>query len=622
MPSLDMYTQIRLSCLETFFQDQGIQYLALQQAGFFTDIVLYCKDGCVSLHQAVLLPHSRVLAYYSSMVSMTDKPMALILPDYDVSTAQSLVSLLYTGSCSLKSSTSYFSLLSMLSSLAINLSSRSLALQSTSQNNIMDGSKSNDISSSTLIKPFTSQNLSSKENEDIATSEGVNNIETMVNMEVASNHNIEVSEAETNHINQQLDTTCSAKISEQEEQPTAINLTANLCPVCKVQVGGGNFLLRKHLVEKHFFKELSSMLGEGITQCPVCEKTVVPRFSLVRHFGIVHRRVDQLVGVDINQNNSTNIAINEVPNNGVEGKDVQDDLTDESRITGMQRSHKGKFECNQCGCIRKSQFRLLQHYSVAHYKDELEDLFGDQFVSNNGTCPVCSKIMKNLDFFLIHMGAAHGEVSNFLENEVKSDGLNRETTPNYWLCPREDCTCKFPHKSLLMRHLTFTHYNVDLSTALRPFFLDSKSCRDCGKVFPDFQRYLLHYAVTHRLLLTYCSQSERDVLQGQEANKDIGRKTRNFDGDKLFRCKLCNFEVYNNNYLLKKHYTAKHFIDKLSSKFPNSVSSGVCEICGKQYSAGNRLIHHLGVTHDEVDHFIEDADNDGLMDATAKKNIL
>ena len=97
MPSLNMYTQIRLSSLETFFQNQGFQYRALQQAGFFTDIVLYCKDGRVSLHQAVLLPLSRVLVYYSSLVSMTDKHMALVLPDYDVSTAQSLVSFLYTG---------------------------------------------------------------------------------------------------------------------------------------------------------------------------------------------------------------------------------------------------------------------------------------------------------------------------------------------------------------------------------------------------------------------------------------------------------------------------------------------------------------------------------------------
>ena len=93
----NLFTQIRLSSLETFFEEQCSHYLALQQAGYFTDIILYCKDGYVSLHQAVLFPLSRLWLYDTPMVSVTDMPMVLILPDYDLSTAQSLVSLLYTG---------------------------------------------------------------------------------------------------------------------------------------------------------------------------------------------------------------------------------------------------------------------------------------------------------------------------------------------------------------------------------------------------------------------------------------------------------------------------------------------------------------------------------------------
>ena len=89
---------------------------------------------------------------------------------------------------------------------------------------------------------------------------------------------------------------------------------------------------------------------------------------------------------------------------------------------------------------------------------------------------------------------------------------------------------------------------------------------------------------------------------------DITFKTGKVEGDKTYRCKLCKFEVFN-NYLLKKHYTAIHFFDELSFKFPASASSGVCEICGKQYSAGRGMIQHLGVTHDLVESCIEDADS-------------
>merc|ERR1719431_1502965 len=87
----NMYTQIRLSCLETFFHNQGFQYRAFQQAEIFTDIVVYCKGGHVSLHQAVLLPLSRVLVNFSSLVSMSDKPLVLVLPDYDVSTIITII---------------------------------------------------------------------------------------------------------------------------------------------------------------------------------------------------------------------------------------------------------------------------------------------------------------------------------------------------------------------------------------------------------------------------------------------------------------------------------------------------------------------------------------------------
>ena len=479
-------------------------------------------------------------------------------------------------------------------------------MPSTSHNNSIDGSYDLPLSS-THIEPFSTQNSVSAENEKM-TGAGVEGDETLPMMTVNSHDDssLAMSEVEINQISHQINT-CNPKISELEEESQGKYV--NLCPVCKVQVGGGKFLLRKHLVEKHFFKELSRMLGAGIEQCPVCEKTVKPRFSLVRHFGIVHRRVDQLVSLDINQNDSTNIAINEVMNE-VEDKDSVAHVQDVDTSIIQQQSDHGLFKCSLCGCIRKSQFRLLQHYSVAHYRDELEDRFGLQFVTNNGTCPVCTKIMKNLEFYLIHMGAKHGEVLHFLQNEVKTGEFNKETSQNNWLCPREDCNSKFPNKSLLMRHLTFTHYNVELTAALHPLFHDSKSCRDCGKDFPDFQRFLLHCSVTHRLLLTYCSQSDLEVLklQGQEASIDIKFKTGKVDGVKTYRCKLCKFEVFN-NYLLKKHYTAIHFFEELSFKFPASASSGVCEICGKQYSAGKGVIQHLGVTHDLVESCIEDADS-------------
>ena len=86
------WTQIKCSELTEYFQGQWSEYLSLQKAGHLTDITLHLKDGSISLHQAVLVPLSSLLSY-----SMTDSTLAILLPDYDLSTAQCLVSLLYTG---------------------------------------------------------------------------------------------------------------------------------------------------------------------------------------------------------------------------------------------------------------------------------------------------------------------------------------------------------------------------------------------------------------------------------------------------------------------------------------------------------------------------------------------
>ena len=86
-----VWTQIKCSQLAEHFQGQWSQYLALQKAGLLTDITLHMRDGIISLHQAVMIPMSNLL------LSMTDTPLVMFLPDYDLSTAQSMVSLLYTG---------------------------------------------------------------------------------------------------------------------------------------------------------------------------------------------------------------------------------------------------------------------------------------------------------------------------------------------------------------------------------------------------------------------------------------------------------------------------------------------------------------------------------------------
>ena len=180
------------------------------------------------------------------------------------------------------------------------------------------------------------------------------------------------------------------------------------------------------------------MLGPRVKQCPVCEKTIEMRPNLVKHFGIVHKYVDQLLNVDVNQNSAPihhddmedppKLVIDDDP------KEEEEPLSASDPLVPQLPSPPSKFTCTLCRCSRKSQFRLLQHYSVAHFRTNLDEKFGLQFVTNNGCCPVCRKIMKNLYCFLIHIGAAHGEVSQYVDDQEHEGSLEISSSIT-WLCP-------------------------------------------------------------------------------------------------------------------------------------------------------------------------------------------
>ena len=93
--SLLFCSHIRCSDQSSYFESQWSHYLDQQQGHSLTDLSMHLKDGVISLHQAVLLPLSPLLSLCSSKEMST--PLVLELPDYHLSTALSLVSLLYTG---------------------------------------------------------------------------------------------------------------------------------------------------------------------------------------------------------------------------------------------------------------------------------------------------------------------------------------------------------------------------------------------------------------------------------------------------------------------------------------------------------------------------------------------
>ena len=103
---------------------------------------------------------------------------------------------------------------------------------------------------------------------------------------------------------------------------------------------------------------------------------------------------------------------------------------------------------------------------------------------------------------------------------------------------------------------------------------------------------MIHVSVTHNLVMNYCNQAELDSLQCKSYVRQGG-----VDAEE-FTCTICDKRFFS-SYLLRIHNTSKHFYKKLYAEFSSSVSSGVCQICGKKYLA-SRMIQHLGDAHNEV----------------------
>jgi len=579
----NLYTQIRLSPLATFFQNQWIQYLALQQTECFTDIILHCRDGCVSLHQAVLLPLSKLFVYNTSVASLADMPMVVVLPDYDLTTAQSLVSLIYTGSCSRMSSGSYDSLLSMLSSLGISLSSSSLVLFSTSQSILDDGSHNMPFSSTTDIFPCAALNPGSIKNE-VKTKTSVD-VKASQTSEVGFNDNIAVSESETIQLNEHIDT-CSSKLLEQEAESAG-----NWCPVCKIQVGGGNFFLRKHLVGKHFYKRLSYMLGEGIKQCPICEKTITPRFSLVRHFGIVHRRVDHLLGVDINQNNLTNIA-NRAEDVQVEMETIEHEINPDNNFGKRQ---PGKFECFVCGSIFKRKDLLIGHVLTKH-ADAKHNFAA---YSNSFTCDICGKISGTKESSKRHMrihkktrseNSAKSFTEEFKMNAIKRAdaigllnaskelGINDSTICKWRRFLKKPLKCKFCEKLCLQQvhlreHIEENHVvnNRKIKEKNRRLneIPDSFECTKCLEKFPSETKLNHHIGRRHNIL----------------AERGISSLT--------LSCEICQI-TFKKRKGLAAHIRFVHEKEKSFS----------CEFCTKTFARSAALKTHIADIHEQSGNFV------------------
>ena len=218
--------------------------------------------------------------------------------------------------------------------------------------------------------------------------------------------------------------------------------------------------LHYHIAGVHFKDQIRDLIGDTL-ECPDCHKSFSKVNDLFRHVGTFHRYIYKFIPeflLDTPQTSTKNEADcagkqqNSVANpKSQECKivkkrivpfesDEEDSEPDndwsphESTVKRIKLEHKdkclktadsykqssiktsaGSLTCHICflenGRTFSSRAKLYEHYSVVHYKHELEYKFG---LKNAKRCPECGESKTKL---VAHVGATHNQVEKFLPSK-------------------------------------------------------------------------------------------------------------------------------------------------------------------------------------------------------------
>ena len=111
----------------------------------------------------------------------------------------------------------------------------------------------------------------------------------------------------------------------------------------------------------------------------------------------------------------------------------------------------GSMTCHICflktGRTFSSRAKLYEHYSVVHYKEELEFKFGTKF---SKFCPECGHPKENL---IGHLGATHNKVEQFLPKPfhvpmTKQSRIINSRSPTQSPQPGSSSTTPIPHGNM------------------------------------------------------------------------------------------------------------------------------------------------------------------------------
>ena len=289
-----------------------------------------------------------------------------------------------------------------------------------------------------------------------------------------------------------------------------------------------------------------------------------------------------------------------------------------------------RFKCEICPKVGRDRPDLLAHYSLVHFKSELQKMLGgDQTLTQ---CRLCGEKLKEHANLVRHYGVSHQMVHRFMsQSQLEKCSQapktqrpfpaqkSKSSESNRWpcqFCPRPP----FSDKKSLHYHIAGVHFKDQI----RALIGDTLECPECHKSYSKWNDVIRHVGSVHRYLYKFLPEFLLDTPQNsKEANNDGKPQETIMDDPKPQECRKLKrknvpFESdeedaepdndWNPHESTVKRIKLEHRDKCLKtadsykqSSIKNSAGQLTCHICfldnGRTFSSRAKLYQHYSVVH-------------------------
>ena len=226
--------------------------------------------------------------------------------------------------------------------------------------------------------------------------------------------------------------------------------TAATCPVCHREIRG-TCLFKRHLAETHFYEAVRDLLGKG-RKCPVCRNVFASEEKKVIHYASTHNMILDFVpdhlramlenmGVarpqglcpapglrpdcspptsgwplatsEARRSSPTRMSpsgCGRSPAMTAPGTGTQKPASSDPRAGG-----KGTIVCPVCHQGRRNLSSFKQHLAISHFSSEIR-----RRLDRGLECPLCDHVSGNRQNMVVHYGARHNMILDFVPDELRT----------------------------------------------------------------------------------------------------------------------------------------------------------------------------------------------------------